>query len=477
MPPRLPSRSRRYLPLGTLLATGGPFLLYILLILAHPQPPSLGDFGDLIYQGVLLRNHMLGIADPTHLVKHYPVPNGAVTLGIALFAIVFPWTLAAKLYLCTQLALSFVVLYHFLRTRIQAGHILATNLLGCIAPAAIFLNLNFWYGFLNFELGVCWAILFASLLLRAQSPQHSYPKWLFGLLLLLGFFSHMVPFAFMGLMLLTYAASRRQWRLLWQLLPSALASLWYLAGRFLLSANADGQAGMVSAVRQFSLAFWAFKINSFLKSFGWVNLGTRAGSATLALLGEPAFVALFLLNALLCGLLAWCLLHATRASLRRSPHPLDISPAPAVTPDRTPDHNQQHRFLWLAVLVALPVYLLAPAAALGISDPGSRVLEVALAVGLLLCPSSRALRAAAVCATLQALVALLLFPRAAYTISPVQASAAHLPSAVLHFAHVPNHDKDEYLRALHAGDLDLEVFPTSLLLNAPAARPPLAQEQ
>ncbi len=461
MPPSLSLRTSRLPSLGAL-AAGTLLLLYLAVILAHPEPPSLGDFGDLIYQGVLLRNHLLGLPDRTHLVKHYPVPNGAVTLAIALFALVLPWTLAAKLWLCTQLALSFAALRHFLRTRILADHTNATHLLWCIAPSAIFLNLNLWYGFLNFELGVCFALLFASLLLRPQTPD-----WLLGTLLLLGFFSHMVPFAFMGLMLLTFAATRHRPRLLWQLLPSVIASLWYLAGRFLLSANADGQAGMVSAVRQFSPAFWAFKINSFLKSFGWINLGTRAGSATLALLGEPAFVALFLLNALLCGLLAWCMLQAARTSLRPPTQP-SISETSA--PDPT-------RFLWLAILLALPVYLLAPAAALGISDPGSRVLEVALAIGLLLCPISRALRAAAVCATLQALVALVLFLRAPYLVPPVQASAPYLPQAILHFAHVPNHDKDEYLRALHAGDLDLAIFPTGLLLNTPAAHPAISREQ
>ena len=461
MPTSPPSRSSRLPPIATL-AAGTLLLLYLVIILAHPEPPSLGDFGDLTYQGVLLRNHMRGLPDHTHLVKHYPVPNGAVTLAIALFALVLPWTLAAKLWLCTQLALSFAVLRHFLRTRTLLGHARATHLLWYIAPSAIFLNLNLWYGFLNFELGVCCAILFASLLLRGQTPD-----WLLGLLLLLGFFSHMVPFAFMALMLLTFAATHRRPRLLWQLLPSAIASLWYLAGRFLLSANADGQAGMVSAVRQFSAAFWAFKVNSFLKSFGWINLGTRAGSATLALLGEPAFLALFLLNALLCGLLAWSMLQAARSSLRPPTQPAIPSPA----------EINQARFLWLAILLALPVYLLAPAAALGISDPGSRVLEVALATGLLLCPVSRALRAAAVCATLQALVALLLFLRAPFLVPPVQASAPHLPQAVLRFAHVPNHDKDEYLRALHAGDLDLAIFPTGLLLNTPAARPALAHDQ
>ncbi len=438
------------------------FLLYGIIILAHPEPPSLGDFGDLIYQGVLLRNHMVGTADRTHLVKHYPVPNGAVTLGIALFALWLPWTLAAKLWLCTQLALSFTVLRHFLRTRILAGQGSAAPVLWCIAPTAIFLNLNFWYGFLNFELGVCWAILFASLLLRSRQPE-----WLLGALLLLGFFSHMVPFAFMGLMLVTFAASHRRWPLLWQLLPSALVSLWYLAGRFLLSANADGAAGMVSAVRQFSGAFWAFKINSFLKSFGWVNLGTRAGSATLHLLGQPAFVTLFLLNALFCGLLGWCMLQAARLSLR----------SPAQTFGPSPANANPQRFLWIAIFFALPIYLLLPGAALGISDPGSRVLEVALAIGLLLCPLSRALRAAVVCASLQSLVSLLLFIRAAYTVPPVQAQGRRLPQAVLHFAHVPNHDKDEYLRALHAGDLDLGIFPTGLLLNTPAAQLPLAREQ
>ncbi len=427
----------------------GIFALYAAVILSRGQPPSLGDLGDLTYQGMILRTHMLGGADQMHWVKRYPVPNGAVTVGIGLLALVLPWTMAAKAWLCVQFSLSIAAVLSVMRARERLGR-LDHGAVWCLVPTVMFFNLNFWYGFLNFELGLCWALFFVAMLLGEIRRQ-----WLIGAGLLLGFFSHMVAFGFMVLLLLTFLVQTRRWRLGWQLVPSLIASIWYLIGRFALHGNADGEVGMVNEMRQFSPEFWAFKVNSYLKSFGWVNLGTRAGSATLHVLGSPAYLLLFVVNAILCGLLGWCMIRTSREAFRV---------------------GSRERFVWVTSAIYFVCGLLAPSFTLGISDPGSRLLEISLAVGLLLCTDSGLLRAAAVCSLPLAAVSLVLMLRAAYVVLPVEASGRGVPQVVVHFAHVPNHNHDEYYAALREGNMRLGVFPTGLLLNAPGVKLPPSRE-
>ena len=138
----------------------GLLLTYAVILFAHRGPPSLTDYANWTYQGVLLRDHLLGRPDVAHVLKRYPVPNSAVTVGIGVLALVLPWMIAAKVWLCLQLGVSWVALRHLLRT---GGGGAATWV---VVPQAVFLNVNLWYGFVNFQLGICWVMLMASLLLR-----------------------------------------------------------------------------------------------------------------------------------------------------------------------------------------------------------------------------------------------------------------------------------------------------------------------
>ena len=82
----------------------GRLLVYACLLWGHSVPPSLTDYANWTYQGVLLRDHLLGHADAAHALKPYPVPNSAATLGIGFLSLLLPWTIAAKAWLCVQLA-------------------------------------------------------------------------------------------------------------------------------------------------------------------------------------------------------------------------------------------------------------------------------------------------------------------------------------------------------------------------------------
>ena len=417
------------------------FFAYCVLLFVHPSAPSLTDYANWTYQGVLLKKHLLGLPDVAHRLKSYPVPNSASTIGIALLALLLPWKIAAKIWLCLQLLLSFAATRHLMRT-MGAG-----AALWFIIPAALFLNVNFWFGFMNYELGLCWTILVTSLLLRMERQRKTglMQETALGILLLLAFFTHMIPFAFACLLLVLYAVQIRRYRVLWQIAPGAILSLWYLFGRFLQTGDADGQAGMTASVRTFSGAFWAYKANSYLKSFGFINPGSPNGSVDITLFGRAAFSALFLVNALLCVVVAWCLVRAALSASR----------------SRAPE-----RFVWLAIELMLPLYALAPGTALGVSDPGSRVLQVALAVALLMIRGRGfPLRIAAVCSSILTLTGLFLFARLAFSPDVPVSPGDPLTHRVVVFGHVPYNDQDYFYQALQREDMSLPVFPTGMFLN------------
>ena len=417
------------------------FLVYAVLLFVHTAAPSLTDYANWTYQGVLFHRHLLGLPDAAHPLKLYPVPNSASTIGIGFLCLLLPWKIAAKVWLCLQLLLSFVAIRHLLRTMETSAA------LWFIAPAALFLNMNFWYGFMNFELGLCWLILITSLLLQVDRyPGTSLKREsVFGLLLVLAFFTHMIPFAFACLLVILYCVQSRRYLLLYQIVPGAVLTLWYVLGRYLWSHDADGHAGMVSTVRTFSGAFWAYKVNSYLKSFGFINPGSTSGSVDIAILGRGIFVMLFLVNLLLCVILAWYLVRAARAAFEA----------------RAPE-----RFVWVAIVLMLPLYVLLPGSALGVSDPGSRILEVALAVAILMIRSyGIPLRVAAVCATILSVVGLFLFARLVFTADVPASAGRPLPHHMVIFGHVPHHDQDSFYTALKNGDMSLPVFPTGMFLN------------
>ena len=425
----------------------GLLLVYAVVLFAHSIPPSMTDYANWTYQGVLLSRHARGLPDPTHALKLYPVPNSAASIGVGLFTLLLPWQVAAKLWLCVQLLISYIALRHLARTTD------ASAALWFIVPQALFLAVNWWYGFVNFELGLVWVLLTASMLLRRARGERRR-DWTIGLVLVLAFFTHMIPFAFCGLLVLLYANQTKHWRINWQLLPSVLLGVWYMAGRYLIAGNADGQAGMVSLVKNYSADFWAYKVNSYMKSFGFVNPEGQGASIALHLLGRPLFILLFLANILLCILLGWRIIQVCRIAYR---------------------DQLAERFLWTGVGVLVPIYLLAPGTALGVSDPGSRVLQAALALALVLaCRSMEKLLAvASVCATALTLAGLFLFARSAFRPEMTPAIDQGVPHVVVLFNHVPNHDQDYFYDDLKRSDYDDLVFPTGMLLNRASAKSPM----
>ena len=419
------------------LFAAGLFLLYAVAVVAHAGGPSLTDYANWTYQGVLLREHLLGHLDTAHRLKPYPVPNSLTTVGVGLLALVLPWLMAAKLWLAMQLGLCFAALRYLLRA------VAAPAVAWIVVPQAVFLNVNFWYGFMNFELGLAWVMVFAALLLRSQRGERVPVRVLAGMLVLV-FFTHMIPFCFCVLLLALYAWQTGRWRDVLAAVPAMLLTVWYVLGRFLVAANADGQAGMQETMRNYSAAFWAFKVNSYAKSFGFVN----PSGFDQAVLGRWTFYGLLAAEACLGAVVAWGLLRWAM-TIRNQPG---------------------RRFLCLGIASMVPVYLLAPGTMLGISDPGARVLQTGLALALVLCWEGLRgwLQTVAGCCAgalaCSGLAMFLLYP--GVVLSPGSGAVTSVAGkAAAQFARVPNDDQDYFYRALRDGDLRLKVFPTGMLLN------------
>lgn len=416
------------------------FLFYAALLFSHHSMPALADFSDWTYEGVLLRNLILGGVDHAHSLKCYPVPNSAVTLGVAFFSFFLPWKIAAKLWLCVIFAFSFFVSKHMMRTCRGSAAI------WLIVPSAVFLNTNLWYGFVNFQLGLCWAILIASLLLRDEPRE-----WIFGVLLVVAFFTHAIPFAFASLLVFLYALQSGRLTLLWQFVPSVALSLWYLVGRFMLEHDADGKSGVVSVVHAFSGMFLLYKVNTWLKSFGFINPAAMDGSVGVRVLGTAPFILIFLVNVSLCVAMAWVLIGTALSSCRE---------------------GRKERFIWAAAIMFVLAYLIAPGATLGISDPGSRMLQTALAVVIFLSlPKGKqlrnVLRVSAAFSVLLAASSLFLFERTAFSPRQEGATVSFLPQAIVAFAHVDGHSQEYLYGAIDHSDMRCHIWPTAMFLNYP----------
>ena len=415
----------------------GLLLAYAVLVLAHARPPSLTDLGQWTYAGVLFGLHLRGRPDPAHTLRPFPVPNSAITVGIGLLTLVLPWALACKAWLLGYFGLVFATMRSVLRGRP------GSQWLWLIAPGTLFLSVNFWYGFLNFQMGVCLALLLVARVLRGARRE-----WPYGALLLLSFFAHMIPFGFAAVVLLFYAVRTRRTRLLWQFVPVALATAAYGYGRFFLQHNIDEGVGMITPVRSLTEAFWEYKVNSLLKSGGLVNPGGPSSSMALFLLGRPAFSLMLLADALVCGCILWMATQQMRRTL--------------------PQQDGTEKVVWWAILLFLPFYLLLPGEALGVSDPGSRVLQMLLATALLLCGGQgRVLRFASVPAVLLAAMGLWMFYDVGYRVVPQTLTG--LPRNALGLAHVANHVQDNFYQALDDTEMNFLVFPTGIFLNTRAA--------
>lgn len=413
-------------------------LFYALTVLMHRQPPLLGDISNWTYSGMIVARHMHGMPDAFHSLRLYPVPNTTNTLLLAGLSYFMHWQLAVKLYLLLQILLSYCSM------RVLARAAASPTWVWLIAPGAIFFGINFWYGLFAFQMGVCFVFLLVAMLM--QRLDDDLPEWPVGAMLVLLFFTHMVAFTLAVTLVFFFALQVQRPRLLLHAVFPALLVGVYAVCRF-ATGNADSAVALNPPLAVHSVLFWAYKLNTFAKSFGFVNPSSWGHSVALALQGRPLFLCLFAVNLVVCAALA--LVFFRNLLLRDAG-------------DRLP-------FLRLTVALTIPAYLLLPTSLLGIADPGSRVMQSSLWLLLFVCKADGRLtrpvvRVAAAGSVILAISGAFLFARVAWT-RQTRFTPSYLPASVEQLGKAPYDAAANLYDALDQGDLTRFVFPTGIVTN------------
>ena len=402
--------------------------------------PLLGDYAEWTYQGVLLWNVLQGHADAAYQIKNYPVPNSMTTIVLALLMSFLSWQVAAKVWLALGIVTGMISALQLQRA---AGVTQRWQLLVFTGGAII--GTAFWFGFENFLLGTFVAIFFAALLLKGLVTD-----WKYGATLVLSFFCHMIPFGFALVLFFFYAMQNKRWRLLWQAIPSLLLTVGYFIGRA-MHGDADSKAGMVESVKYGTPMFVAFKANSFLKNWGFVNPAYGQHDSVLLLLtGNKLFVALFLLNLTIALGALVLLLRATWQAYRR---------------------NSADAFIWVTIALFAIVGLMLPGAAAGISDPGGRMLQVASWCGILVVSTRRRWTAhvLGICAIGLVVANCVLIEQVAMKPPVHGLSAGTLPAHLREFSHAYYAHAAADYTSLENGRMTQPIFPTAMFLTRDAA--------
>jgi hypothetical protein len=152
---------------------------YAVVLLSARMPPPFVDYPDWVYQGMLLHLSLTGHPVAGYALKQYPVPNSTTIVALGLLDGLLPWQWAAKVWICFYLGLSSLASWILARALSVDWKVIV------VLPGLIFLNINFWFGAVNFELGMCLLLVLVAMLLRNQSTW-----WIAGWLSLM-FFTHM----------------------------------------------------------------------------------------------------------------------------------------------------------------------------------------------------------------------------------------------------------------------------------------------
>lgn len=335
------------------------FLAYAIVILFSAHAPLLQDYPDWVYQGVLFQHRISGHLDPGYVLNSFPVPNSLTTVALGMLNFVAGWSIAAKVWLVLLFVFAIYAMRRFERALGQP-----TGWTYFLAPTFVVLNMSFWTGNINFQFGVCLVLLWVAILAENRKQQMSNTDVArLSLVLTSIFFCHMIACAVAILFLALFVVQTQQYRLIISILPSAALTVWYKIGLIVAQVrpadNADG------AIRYASPAFFLYKANGYLKALGCTNVVTPGNhsSITLMLLKREGFVVFVLLHGLLGGCL---LLLGWRGFRGRYPTQEDL------------------RFLWRGLLVLVVLSVLAPSFWLGVFNPGYRLLQLAIAVGVFL---------------------------------------------------------------------------------------------
>jgi hypothetical protein len=187
--------------------------------------PYLHDLAEWLYQGQIVKNLLMGNDSVSgYTVAAYPVPNSLATLLLAGLSFILPPLWAGKIFLVLMLLAWYAVTRLFTDRFVDASWRSAATLsLYALTALATF----FWYGFISYQLGLLFLTLFFSIY-RDDTP--GIVIAVFGLVI---FFAHALVFLVFALFMGIRLVLSWKWAIVSGLMPSAMLSAWFLAGRHL----------------------------------------------------------------------------------------------------------------------------------------------------------------------------------------------------------------------------------------------------
>ena len=435
-----------------------------LLIVTSPNPPMLQDYPDWVYQGVLFAKLLTRHPVSDYMLKPYPVPNSLTTVGVGVLTLLVGWQVAAKLWLVLVLAALGAACVRLI------GRLGGEN--GAVLPVfacSVIAGLDFWDGSINFQLSLAFLLVLLGHLLRPNAGGTRT-----GVLLLLCFFTHMLPCG-AGLLALTALALReRNWKRLlpalpvlvlagWyglardatesrqspvHLLPAVLAvagTVWWTARRPATGPRVVGEGAALALALPFRLRYFLLYCGTkVLILFGWIGpvhvLASGSGTDRV-LWPATVFTGLAMLGACSAGVGLWTLGTAWSGLVQR---------------------RDPRCFIAATAIAFVVAFLLSPSDALGVTAIDSRFLHLGIAVGLglLSLTSSRLVRALATLAVVVAVVNLGQF--AAVQFRPTTISEPAEQHVLLGASPVSPAVRVGYYRSLESGTYDRWIFPTAL---------------
>jgi len=406
------------------------FVAYCFVILTAKLPPPIVDYPEWVYQGTLFHGSITGHSIPGYVLKSYPVPFSTIIVGLGLLDTVFTWQFAGKLWLCLYFALAGFSTWIFLRAlRVKSASLLV------VLPAVVFLNTDFWWGRVEYQIGVCLVMILIALTITGTRPIY------LSLLLVAIYFTHMEALACACLFLALWAGYTRQWGKLWAALPVILLSFWYAVARY-SGGDRDGSSSPSSNYLYGSKAFLIFKANTYFKIFGYINSRASDGSSqSEAIFGKIFFVAL-LICAMCMGLL--CMTILIQAALVR--------------------YRSGQRYFGVMIVSLIVLSVFVPQIFLGSADPGSRLLTMASVVGLSLFDwRGKKAKAITVLAVVFCFANLWQFYR--IDNDPLMPGhAKDLPAAMLLFGHIDPWSRLDIYNKLERGEMDWPIATTAIYL-------------
>jgi hypothetical protein len=408
------------------------FVFYAFVVVIAQNPPAFVDYPDWVYQGVLFHGVLTRSPIFGYAMKPYPVPNTLTTIGIGALNLIVPWQWAGKLWICIYFLLAIVATFRLARVLN-----IKSRALWYALPNMVFLNLNFWYGHINFEFGLCVLLFFASILFENRLYKTGY-AWVLVLL----FFIHMEACACGILLFLCFCLSRRRFKLILQCLPVCLLVAWYTIARF-SHGNIDGVI-VPSQNHYASMKFIVFKIQTFFKTMGYLNVtGPNGFSKTEAIFGRNVTVLLVGISFSIGSVL---LVSFLRQILREQ------------------KIYSQVRFGWIFVVALLLIAMMLPQTLLGTADPGSRLVLVSLAMMLFLISqgNSRAMWFIATGSLILCVTNFCQFSIVEAKPRIIARKQAPLPLSMDKYAHIDPETRLCYYQSLSVGKMDLPIFSTAL---------------